>query len=679
MSICRVRRGASWAALLFLTASPFAVALADDVATKRPAAEATPFSLSLPVRKSASDEVDAAQTGALKPQALPASSLHAISKLDLSPPPGLPPDLPPETQPPSFEAPPVTYVIAPSAPEPQKGETAAIEAPPAGTDAAAFAKPDAASQPSPPAMDEADRPMPPAIGVTAPNDPAQAEISPAVPAADALASEIHAALDRFVAAEPTHHPIGAGDWSAARKAIAAFYANRNYAPLWTDSDHLSVGAKSALARLAKAGDDGLDLASSPRPSADWSDSALGARAEVDIEISAAVVAYAMQATGARINPRALSRDVSVEPEVADAAFALKSVAGAQDADVALAAFNPPQAGYGTLRAALAAQREEGPTAVARLSPGPVLKLGMSDPRVPLIRARFGLSALKSGLSSQVYDVRVASAVAAFQRVHGLRANGAFSQATANALDSANVRKRRELLILANMEMWRWEPRQMGELRVEVNVADFSLKLMRGDAVIRRARVIVGKPDTPTPIFSNSIKYMVFNPVWHVPDSIIKKEMAPKYAADPAYFARHGYKVSYDGHKLVVEQPPGEANALGRMLFLFPNEHAVYLHDTPLRSLFSASYRAFSHGCVRVEEPARLAEILMGGAKRGWTDAKVRSLLGDKERTFSLPTPAPIHLQYFTEFVDENGALHEREDLYGLTRKVALALAKLGRD
>ena len=676
MSICCVRRRASWATLLFLTTSPFAVALAGETATKGPVAEATPLSVSLPVGKTASDGLDAAQTGALKPQALSASPLNAISRLDLSPPPGLLPDLPPETQPPSFGAPSGAYVIAPAKREPQKGEIAAIESPPPGMDAGTLAKPAATSQPSSPATGETDRPMPPATGVTAPNDPAQAEISPA---ADALASEIHAALDGFVAADPTHPPIGAGDWSAARKAIAAFYADRNYAPLWTDGDHLRVGAKSALARLAKAGDDGLDLASSPRPSADWSDGAPSAQAKADIEISAAVVTYAMQATGARINPRALSKDVSVTPEIADAAFALKSVAGVQDADVALAAFNPPQAGYRALRAALAAQREEDPTAVARLSSGPVLKLGMSDPRVPLIRARFGLSSLKGNPSSQVYDVRVAGAVAAFQRVHGLRANGAFSQATASTLDSANVRKRRKLLILANMEMWRWQPRQMGELRVEVNVADFSLKLMSGDSVILRARVIVGKPDTPTPIFSNSIKYMLFNPVWRVPDSIIKKEMAPKYAADPDYFARHGYKVSYVGHKLVVEQPPGEANALGRMLFLFPNEHAVYLHDTPLRSLFSASYRAFSHGCVRVEDPARLAEILMGGARRGWTDAKVRSLLGDKERTFALPTPAPIHLQYFTEFVDGNGALHEREDLYGLTRKVALALTKLSRD
>ncbi len=173
--------------------------------------------------------------------------------------------------------------------------------------------------------------------------------------------------------------------------------------------------------------------------------------------------------------------------------------------------------------------------------------------------------------------------------------------------------------------------------------------------------------------------MLFNPVWHVPESIIKKEMEPHAASDPGYFERHGYKVSYVGERMVVEQPPGEANALGRMLFLFPNEHAVYLHDTPMRSLFSAGYRAFSHGCVRVEDPARLAELLMGGAAKGWTNARVHSLIGDNERTVSLPAPVPIHIQYFTQFADETGRLQERQDLYGLTAKVVAALGRRARD
>jgi murein L,D-transpeptidase YcbB/YkuD len=235
------------------------------------------------------------------------------------------------------------------------------------------------------------------------------------------------------------------------------------------------------------------------------------------------------------------------------------------------------------------------------------------------------------------------------------------------------------MILANMEMWRWEPRAMGEERIEINIPDYSLKLMDGDDLVHEARVIVGKPDTPTPIFSNEVRFLLVNPIWRVPDSIIRKEYAPKLAQDPGYLARHGFQVSQVGNRLVVRQPPGEANALGRILFMFPNEHAVYLHDTPARALFSASRRDFSHGCVRVEQPMRLAELVMGGASEGWTPQRLQSLLGATERTVPLPHAIPIHLEYFTEFVDRSGALQDREDIYGIARRVAFTFSRTSQD
>ncbi len=640
MSISGVRHGAGWAALgLLLAIGPFA--RADEPATR-----VTPLDLAPQSLKPPPADVDPSPTGAVGPRNPP----PAVSRLDLSPPPGLAPDLPPEAPAPAFTPPSIARVVD----LPASDNTL----PPA------------------PAPSVAPTPTP---TPAAPAQAAPVESPAAAAPADVVAAELQKALDGFVAAKPVGRPIGAGDWDAARHAIAAVYAERAFAPLWIEGDGFGARARAALTRIARADEDGLNLAATPAPAGDLAAATPEAKAQADIALSTAVVAYALQASGARLSPRNLAKDVTAKPEVADPGFALKSVAAAEDPDAALAAFNPPQRDYRALRDVLATL--PAPNAVARLAAGPVLRLGMSDPRVPLIRARFGLGASADPSVSEVYDVRVASAVAAFQRVHGLPPNGALNAATASAIDSGGGSgdTARERLLLANMEMWRWEPRDMGETRVEVNVPDFSLKLMKDDNVVFRTRVIVGKPDTPTPIFSNAIKYMLFNPVWRVPDSIIKKEMAPRAASDPDYFARHGYKVSYVGDKLVVEQPPGEANALGRMLFLFPNEHAVYLHDTPSRSLFSASFRALSHGCVRVENPAQLAEILMGGAGRGWTEAKVRSLLGDKERYFSLPTPAPVHLEYFTAFVDENGTLRERSDVYGLTGKVVSALANLRRD
>ncbi len=216
---------------------------------------------------------------------------------------------------------------------------------------------------------------------------------------------------------------------------------------------------------------------------------------------------------------------------------------------------------------------------------------------------------------------------------------------------------------------------MGERRIEVNVADFSVAVLEGDRVLLQSRVIVGKPQTPTPIFSNVMRYVLINPSWQVPDSIIKKEMMSKLGA----LSQRGYQVKSVGGRLTVRQLPGEDNALGRIAFMFPNDHAIYLHDTPARELFDEQIRAFSHGCVRVEDPLSLAELVLGGESGGWTEERLEASFGDKERTVFLPHPLPIHIEYFTDFVDEFGDLQERPDVYGLIRKVEGILARASQD
>ena len=216
---------------------------------------------------------------------------------------------------------------------------------------------------------------------------------------------------------------------------------------------------------------------------------------------------------------------------------------------------------------------------------------------------------------------------------------------------------------------------MGEERIEVNVADFTLRVLRGEDALLNTRIIVGKPDWQTPIFSNVMRYILVNPSWRVPPSIIRKEMLPKLADDPDYLTRQGFEVTQKGDTIEVRQPPGERNALGHIAFMFPNEHSVYLHDTPSRELFMASRRAFSHGCVRVDQPMRLAELVMGG---NWSEQRLRSLIGETERTIFLPRPVPIHIEYFTAFVDEAGALQTRDDVYGHMQRVESALGLLGK-
>jgi murein L,D-transpeptidase YcbB/YkuD len=191
-------------------------------------------------------------------------------------------------------------------------------------------------------------------------------------------------------------------------------------------------------------------------------------------------------------------------------------------------------------------------------------------------------------------------------------------------------------------------------------------------VAHETRVIVGNEKSQTPIFSEAMKYLVVNPSWTIPPSIMKKEILPALANDPSYAARKGYKVIRRNGRITVQQPPGERNALGYVKFMFPNDHAVYLHDTPNRNLFSASKRALSHGCVRVDKPFELAdEIFRQDGK--WDGKKLRGLVGKGERYVHLSSPLPVHLAYFTLSADESGAIRTFEDIYGLDRKVRAAL------
>jgi murein L,D-transpeptidase YcbB/YkuD len=214
------------------------------------------------------------------------------------------------------------------------------------------------------------------------------------------------------------------------------------------------------------------------------------------------------------------------------------------------------------------------------------------------------------------------------------------------------------------------PRDLGERRIEVNIPDFEVVVIDNGRIVQRNRVVVGKEETPTPVFSNTMQFLIVNPAWNVPQSIIKKEMIGKLS----YLSQHGYQVSSNDGRITVRQPPGERNALGQIKFMFPNDYSVYLHDTPSRALFSQSKRAFSHGCVRVDEPFSFAQTVLGPK---WSESRIKGLIGGKERYVNLPSPLPIHIEYFTAFVDSSGRLQLRDDIYGYSRRVKAALGLEG--
>lgn len=403
---------------------------------------------------------------------------------------------------------------------------------------------------------------------------------------------------------------------AVKRAVDAYYASRGDAPVWLDKGQWTVAARSAFQQLQGAPEDGLDLR-------DYRVYSLGQGPEAslalgDVALSEAVAAYAFQASGGRVDPARISKLIGSRPAVVTAARALDETAKAADAGGLLQSYNPPDAGYVALREKLAALRAK-PSAVALLAP---------------TGRRRRASDASSGLATQ-----------------------------------RNARLEDEILV--NMEFWRWQPRDLGADRLMVNIPEFTARLYRDNALAMSTRVIVGKPDKQTPLFSDKIEYLIVNPSWNVPQSIIKNELMDKLGE----LRRQGYDVEYIDGRLHVRQPPGERNALGRIKFIFPNDYAVYLHDTPTRNLFKASVRDFSHGCVRVDDPFKLAVSLLR-PERGWSEERLEKMFGPHERRVALPAPMPIHLVYFTLSVDPNGELRHFQDVYGYAGK-ARAILGLG--
>jgi murein L,D-transpeptidase YcbB/YkuD len=235
-------------------------------------------------------------------------------------------------------------------------------------------------------------------------------------------------------------------------------------------------------------------------------------------------------------------------------------------------------------------------------------------------------------------------------------------------------------ILANMERWRWYPRDLGSAHVIVNQPDFTLRVMHDGAQVWTTRIVIGKPSMPTPLLSETMKYITVNPTWHVPPSIVHNEYLPALAQDPTVLSRMGLRVSYSGGGVSIRQPPGPGNALGRIRFNFPNRFLVYQHDTPDKYYFAHEVRAYSHGCMRVQDPAKYAEVLLNivHPEEHWTAARITRMFGTAEQNLQLqPTPVWVHLTYQTAFVDSTGKLQMRRDIYNLDSRT-LAAMKNGR-
>jgi murein L,D-transpeptidase YcbB/YkuD len=233
-------------------------------------------------------------------------------------------------------------------------------------------------------------------------------------------------------------------------------------------------------------------------------------------------------------------------------------------------------------------------------------------------------------------------------------------------------------VIANMERWRWYPRDLGSAYVSVNLPDFTLKVVHNGAPVWSTRIVIGKPSMATPLLSETMKYITVNPTWTVPQSIVQNEYLPALAQDPTVLERMGLRVSYNGGHVQITQPPGDGNALGRLRFNFHNRFSVYHHDTQDKSLFAQEVRAASHGCMRVQDPAKYAEVLLNIARprEHWTAQRIKGMFGSSEQDIQLqPTPIWVHLTYQTAFADTAGKLQMRRDLYNLDSRTLAAIKR----
>jgi murein L,D-transpeptidase YcbB/YkuD len=550
------------------------------------------------------------------------------------------------------------------------------EAPAAAPEAATpveAAKPVNAGEPSAPPAD-------------APTAPATTANDAAAPANATVATEPVVAPDPMAALDPADRVVaekirdlfaGKGDKVFAakkeRSAAETFYQARSYAPLFLDKGAVNARAKAVIAQVQTADADGLEVSEYKTPH--FAGLGADAQAEAELKLVQTVLTYARHLQAGRFPYNRVSHNMELAQVPPEAAEVLVKIAQASDAGKALAEFSPPHEAYKRLKGELAQLRGKG-GAGKQIADGPLLKLNakapMEDPRVPLVREKLGLAGAADDIK---YDAKLAEAVKSFQRANELPVTGNLDAKTVKELNGPPRDKSIDLVI-ANMERWRWYPRDLGKAHVVVNLPDFTLKVMQDGAQVWTTRIVIGKTDMPTPLLSETMKYITINPTWNVPPSIIYNEYLPAYQQDPTVLQRMGLKLvqNRDG-SVHIYQPPGEANALGRVRFNFPNRFLVYQHDTPDKQLFANDVRAYSHGCMRVQDPAKYAEVLFNIARpsENWTADKVKRMFGTGEQDIQLPVPIWVHLTYQTAFVDDAGKLQIRRDVYNIDSRTLAAI------
>ena len=493
-------------------------------------------------------------------------------------------------------------------------------------------------------------------------------------------------------------------------ALVEYYSAPGQRLLWVDENGLTDRGKAVVAEIAAADNYGLRAADYMLPDmASFSAQDANATeqlADAEVEISHAALDYAYDARGGRITPVRLSKNLDPTLALPKPLEVIESISFRSDPAAYLRSFQPDQPQFELLRKKLielrgGAQPADQEKPQVKIPDGPLLKAGVIDPQVALLRKRLDVP---EGQNPNLYDQAVIEAVKRFQLEHNTYADGVVGPGTRRLFNAPHLRNRGNpaqiKAILLNMERWRWLPHDQGSFYVTVNIPEFTLRVVKEDETIHTARVVVGKTNKQTPVFSNEMKTVVFGPYWNVPTSIKVDEIRPyvrpasggwfsgRSGWNTSVFQRHDLRIKFGGREvdpasldwnrvdirsLHLYQPPGPRNVLGKVKFVFPNKHDVYMHDTPQKHLFANRVRAESHGCMRVQNPDQLAAIILKH-DQNWSRARTVSAMNNSyDKHIGLRQKVPVHITYFTLRVNEDGSVTTFRDLYGHDRRMAAAL------
>ena len=527
--------------------------------------------------------------------------------------------------------------------------------------------------------------------------------------AQGLIGQVRKALkERTTIKTVPHGVVCKGELLCGSVVLPRFYSLRDFSPAWLSANGPRPEVTNLVQAISQAHLEGL----SPQ---DYHLSTIESLLEeirhnqgtttpipvknlvdLDLLLTDAFLLYASHLSAGRVNPETLRSEWFIKIRKADLVQILNLALAEGSIEAGLDSIRPKSAGYANLKKVFMKYNtllENGDW--PGLAEGPTMKKGDRGPRIAALRSRLAITGdleYAEWHNAQFFDEVLEKSVLKFQYRNGLKQDALVGKATLAVLNVPLEERTNQIKL--NMERWRWLPQDFGSRYLLVNIADFRLTAFANSSRVLSMPVVVGKKYRRTPVFSGKMTYMVVNPYWNIPPKIAGEDFLPRIKKNPDFFQEQGIRVyesweerarevdlksldwgqvTEDAFPYKLRQDPGPLNALGRIKFIFPNKYSVYLHDTPAKALFEKQKRTFSSGCIRISRPVELAVHLLGGHPH-WTRERIlQAMNGGETRLIWLPEPIDIQILYFTAWVDGEGMVHFRDDIYERDRQLDRAL------